>query len=113
MMGSSDHVKIAFGIALSISAITVTHAGNFSNAVSDQRQCEALGEMAVSTYKSRKAPGAKKKALEGTTPSPNDDAYIAEAKKVMYLAQTYALDKASSPKDAYMTAWGYCMDRGR
>lgn len=105
--------KVISVAVLSACAIGSAQAGDYSNAVSDQRQCDALGQIAVSTYNSRKMPGARKKALEGTAPSPDDDTYAAEAKKVMYLAQTYALDKASNPKDAYMTAWGYCMDRGR
>lgn len=112
-MNISNQIKTIVTIALSTCIVSTAHAGDYSNAVSDQRQCEALGEMAASTYESRKAVGARKKALEGTNPSPSDDIYVAEAKKVMYQAQTYALEKARSRKDAYMTAWGYCMDRGQ
>lgn len=99
--------------ALSAFTINSACAGDYSDAVNNEKMCSALGDIAVSTYKSRKTPGAREKALKGTTPSPNDDSYRAESKKVMRLAQTYALDRAQSPKDAYLTAWGYCMDRGK
>ena len=104
---------IVWTLLLTSFAISAAHAGEYSNALNNEKICSALGEIAVSTYKSRKMPGAREKALKGTTPSPSDDSYRAESKRVMYLAQTYALDRAVSAKDAYMTAWAYCMDRGK
>ena len=85
-------------------------AGDYSDAVASQRNCDALGEIAASTYDTRKSPKARKEALVGTDPSPDDDDYRAHAKETLRRAQTYALNKAVSRKDAYMTAWGYCMD---
>lgn len=99
--------------ALITFTLSTAHAGEYGSAVNNDKMCSALGEIAASTFKSRKSPGAREKALKGTSPSPNDDSYRAESKRVLRLAQTYALDKAESAKDAYMTAWAFCMDRGR
>jgi len=107
-------MKKYLSMTLLLAAFTLpspVFAGDYSDAVATQRNCEMLGNFVMNIYDTRKSPKARKEAMAALDSSPDDDAYVTESKETMRFSVTYALNKATSRKDAYMTAWGHCMDK--
>lgn len=83
-------------------------AGDYTDAVTKQRRCEAIGKLGIEAY-------TKKTVLGKTMPQ------LAEEQKQgkiqgPFLADMYMVysaaraDDVHSEKDAYMAAWAVCMD---
>lgn len=112
---------IAFTVALSLSG--AVHAGDYSDAVSKQKTCDKYGKFAVASYKEFKkgddrmaqfskflkmAADESKAALEAIEAGDS-----AKSDHLSIISSIYSYNtQADNSKDAYMNAWGKCMDGG-
>jgi protein-tyrosine-phosphatase len=100
-------VKVALAVAFASAASSAT-AADYSDAVAKQSKCESAGELAKSFHGSTTEElRSSAKELDKQARAKKISTKLADATKyVMFMGKT-----AKSPKDAYMLAWGWCMDQ--
>lgn len=95
-------------IAALIAFSTPVQAGFYSQAVEDERVCKEVGVTSAGYYEWKQKGITWEMAVEGTNPDPHGR----DSAALMYIAAESAFsDKVHSAEDAYMRAWGKCMDR--
>ena len=101
----SSKAAIALLVFVSFSS---SRAGDYSNAYEKQSRCESAGKLAQSYY------GSDTKALRAAAADIAKQVKKKEISRMLGEKTKYILllgNKAESPKDAYMSAWAWCMDQ--
>lgn len=99
---------LALLAAILASASCGAAAGDYSDAVMKQSRCESAGELARSFH------GKTRSELQAVAKDLNAKARAKEISEALATGTKHILligKNSSSPKDAYMQAWAWCMDQ--
>lgn len=95
---------------------SVAFAGPYSDAVANQRACDAAGKLGAAAFDARPAGATTEKArvlAAGSWITKNhlmDNPGTQAFKDALFATVMHAFVKATSERDAYMYGWGQCMD---
>jgi hypothetical protein len=99
--------KVAI-VLLAFTSFPSARAGDYSNAYEKQSRCESAGKLAQSYY------GSDTPALRAAAANIEKQVKKKEISRMLGEKTKYILflgNKAKSSKDAYMSAWAWCMDQ--
>lgn len=103
-------MKISFIVAaVTLSISSFAFAGDYTDAADQQSKCDEWGKAAAIVYVKHHRPGSD--GLENILAA--NQTYSSSSKSAMDGVILYASSGAMNKKEAYMHAWGVCMDEGQ